>query len=313
MIAQPYSAQLRSDPAVGNVQGIQRYGRPLRTDPDQGEGYSYHVFPSSGQETVVASGSGQTNAAATKAAVDLFGKMQRLQVELRDQNQQLLDTQSKLAVVRQSSSEAPDAERERRNKQRSLEADVTQLQTAKAANSEKMKVYEQALNALLQGSAQTGGTQVVQSSFQSVGPATPFNATAGLRNFPRDAGLAPGSPFAGEQSETQAAMQSIAVGPRQTGTGKDGTPQELQIFHQPLVQIKVRVVEVTRNDSLQVSSVLDYVSRENGLNSLISGNNVNQDHRNLSGGSRFTQDNLITFPTEATGRAWQTLPALGLS
>jgi len=29
----------------GNVQGIQRYGRTLRTDPDQGEGYSYHVYP----------------------------------------------------------------------------------------------------------------------------------------------------------------------------------------------------------------------------------------------------------------------------
>ena len=134
--------------------------------------------------------------------------MQKLQVEVRDQNQQLLETESKLAVVRQPSSSAPDAERERKNKQRGLEADVTQLQTARAANSEKMKVYEEALNALLQGSAQTGGTQVVQSSFQSVGPATPFNATAGLReNFPRDAGLAPGSPFAGEQSETQAAMQ----------------------------------------------------------------------------------------------------------
>ena len=33
-IAQPYSAQLRTDPSVGNVQGTQRYGRPLRTDPD---------------------------------------------------------------------------------------------------------------------------------------------------------------------------------------------------------------------------------------------------------------------------------------
>src|SRR3954454_22299753 len=42
---QPYNAQLRTDPAVGNVQGIQRYGRPLKTDPDEGEGFSYHVYP----------------------------------------------------------------------------------------------------------------------------------------------------------------------------------------------------------------------------------------------------------------------------
>src|SRR5712692_11248215 len=43
--AQPYNGQLRTDPAVGNVQGIQRYGRPLKTDPDEGEGFSYHVYP----------------------------------------------------------------------------------------------------------------------------------------------------------------------------------------------------------------------------------------------------------------------------
>src|SRR5262249_8745704 len=43
--SQPYNAQLRTDPAVGNVQGIQRYGRSLKTDPDEGEGFSYHVYP----------------------------------------------------------------------------------------------------------------------------------------------------------------------------------------------------------------------------------------------------------------------------
>src|SRR5436309_4514139 len=41
----PYSSQLRTAPEVGNVQGVQRYGRALRTDPDQGEGFSYHVYP----------------------------------------------------------------------------------------------------------------------------------------------------------------------------------------------------------------------------------------------------------------------------
>src|SRR5438309_285407 len=41
----PCGAQLRTDPAVGNIQGIQRYGRPLKTDPDEGEGFSYHVYP----------------------------------------------------------------------------------------------------------------------------------------------------------------------------------------------------------------------------------------------------------------------------
>ena len=35
--ARPYSAPLTPDPAVGTIQGIQRYGRPRQTDPQQGD------------------------------------------------------------------------------------------------------------------------------------------------------------------------------------------------------------------------------------------------------------------------------------
>src|SRR5437868_5239780 len=65
----PYNAQLRTDPDVGNVQGIQRYGRPLKTDPDQGEGYSYHVYPVAHPNTVaVGQVAGQLATGAAQSA-----------------------------------------------------------------------------------------------------------------------------------------------------------------------------------------------------------------------------------------------------
>ena len=35
-----------TDPDAGTVQGIQRYGRAMATDPVQGSGYPYFVYPS---------------------------------------------------------------------------------------------------------------------------------------------------------------------------------------------------------------------------------------------------------------------------
>src|SRR5262249_27528678 len=65
--------------------------------------------------------------------------------------------------------------------------------------------------------------------------------------------------------------------------------ETMNVVHQPLIQVKMRVVEVSRNDTLQVASVLDFV----GLNphpnsSLITGNNINNNMRNISGATRFS-------------------------
>src|SRR5262249_17958513 len=61
------------------------------------------------------------------------------------------------------------------------------------------------------------------------------------------------------------------------------------VVHQPLVQVKMRVVEVTRNDSMQVASVLDFVGQNPHPNStLIKGNNINNNMRNVSGATRFS-------------------------
>jgi hypothetical protein len=180
--AVPYSGQLRSDPAVGNLQGIQRYGRPLRTDPDQGEGYSYHVYP-------VANGVHGAAAAEQKpGGPGVLGEP--------------LDA-SRRAVV-------------------------------------------------------------------------PFDATVGLRrpSAPPEAGVL-------SLDETLGANQAIN--------------------HQPLIQVKVRVIEVQRSNAMSVSSVLDYVSQKGKAgSSLISGNNINGNMENFRGSSRFTVPNLIGL--DSTGK-----------
>jgi hypothetical protein len=182
--ALPYSGQLRSDPAVGNLQGIQRYGRPLRTDPDEGEGYSYHVYPVANNVLAPA----LTRPGAAGAAAVLAGQIA-----------------------------APPAE-----------------------------------------------------------AIAPFDATIGLRR--------PSAP-----AETGALTLDGALGANQS------------ISHQPLIQVKVRVIEVQRSNAMSVSSVLDYVSQKGKVgSSLISGNNINNNMENLRGSSRFPVPNLIGL--DATGK-----------
>ena len=60
-----------------------------------------------------------------------------------------------------------------------------------------------------------------------------------------------------------------------------------EIYHQPLVQVKVRVVEVVRNDNLLAQSVLDYVSTRTGPPSLIQGNNLNNNLQGQVAATRF--------------------------
>src|SRR5262245_66157820 len=87
--AQPYNGQLRTDPAVGNVQGIQRYGRPLKTDPDQGEGYSYHVYPVAQDPTVIVApgllpGGAALQGLAGRSPADVGGLLARAVAEDKD-------------------------------------------------------------------------------------------------------------------------------------------------------------------------------------------------------------------------------------
>jgi Bacterial type II and III secretion system protein len=210
----PYNAQLRTDPAVGNVQGIQRYGRPLATDPDQGEGYSYHVYPTTSDNTVVVATGGQ--AAGAPVAGGVPG--------------------SPLAPL------APLAP----------------------------------LPALIAGGPYGGPIDPYPP---------PYNPTAGRRLV----------------SATQ-----VTGGTTGTPAPTDVVPAPLAMLpeavHQPLIQVKVRVVEIDRSKSLFVSSVLDFVRGPFSGSTLIMGNNINHNTRDLSGGTRFAiPDDLITFADKASG------------
>jgi Flp pilus assembly secretin CpaC len=65
------------------------------------------------------------------------------------------------------------------------------------------------------------------------------------------------------------------------------------INHQPLIHIKVRVIEVQRADELAVASVLEYVGGGNTKSSLVSGRNLNGKFQNNRGITRFGVPGLV--------------------
>jgi type II secretory pathway component GspD/PulD (secretin) len=83
--------------------------------------------------------------------------------------------------------------------------------------------------------------------------------------------------------------------------------QLVDVYHQPLIQIKLRVVEVVRADNLDVNSVLEYVSRGNTVGSLTSGGPLNRGtgatgFQNTRAGSNFTApDGLISSLAAGSG------------
>lgn len=258
MHAQPYDARLRSDPAVGNVQGVQRYGRSLRTDPDEGQGYSYHVYP-------VASDNSTGNLLASQLlAAQLAQGGSRFPDPHTSDGQASPFGGGDTAVAGTHSVNTPPAN----------------LQTA--AMQQVMSQYA-AQQVLVGGGNWAGGTPSTQTNA--------FDATRGLRNY----STAFSSPdFLLNPLAAQAALRATAF-----GVAYDGGAAELAtLYHQPLIQIKIRVVEVVRTDAMQASSILEYVSRA-GEASLTSGLPANGSMQNFRGISRFlpAADDLITSST----------------
>ncbi|MEM9366491.1 MAG: hypothetical protein AAGD07_10890 [Planctomycetota bacterium] len=226
-LGQPYSSQLASDPQVGNVQGTQRYGRPLKTDPDQGSGYSYHVYPVAHQN-----GPG------------------------------LLQVQAATAILA------------RQNLERQL---------ANASDEARPLIEAQIQGLETQAALGTLGVPFV-------GPASPyggtFDATAGLRNY--------ATPLGAPQALNDPQAAQAAIRAQALGLGVNGDAQALvDIYHQPLIQIKLRVVEVSRNDGLQVNSVLEYVARDDVDASLTSGSPLNNAFENSRAATNFDINGLI--------------------
>lgn len=290
----PYDAQLRSDPAVGNVQGIQRYGRPLRTDPDQGEGYSYHVYP-------VAHSSADEKRAEAGAAILAI----------------LQERQSAAAaeMVAPGAASAAPAEMSGPHAGPPPEKQAGQGENLQASGAPRMSAQDTQLlwlaEALLAGSAESPYGAPYRA---------PFDATAGLRNYssPRGvpgefnelvrnaeaAGLPPQvltqaaslAPFQAASAELQAAALGV-------GSVVNGVAQLTTLYNQPLIQIKLRVVEVVRDDTLQVNSVLNYISENpnSAQPAYFTTNNVNGGKRNLTSLMQFPAGGVMTVPFSGTG------------
>jgi len=263
----PYSAQLRTDPAVGNVQGIQRYGRPLRTDPDQGEGYSYHVYP----VLVVPAGGGggvfQPLGAVEPAVAEGTAAQPAAVAQQEADFQRLLELQKELAAQEAAL-------------QRAAAADRALWQKRVASTRRELAELNRALVETLVRQQLEARLALPPAAYPY--PA-PFDATAGQRN--------PGLP----EPMAARARQPTPADPR------GWTLEPEVVTHQPLIQVKVRIVDVVRSDSLALGSVLDYISRDPNDPTRVSfiagtyadGNTINNGLRNLSGATRFPVTGLL--------------------
>lgn len=299
----PYSGQLKSDPDVGNVQGIQRYGRPLRTDPDQGEGYSYHVYPVAHQDVpsprgTVSPGAGTASPGVSfrQGAVPGVGMtLRNAIVEMQGGDAGKLDADIKrvaeeIKALKQELAAAP-ANQDNSDLKDAVDAKELELRQLLTKKALAEVVQAAATRETELASAPVDDGRTVAGSGSAVGLYPPsFDWTEGLRN-----------PTLGQQVDTPHAGPASANRAAAVNRGRDGTTAELQIYHQPLIQIRMRVVEVARTDGLAVNSVLEYVSQGPNKNSLTSGNSANNGKENLRGISRFDIADLVQNATTGTG------------
>lgn len=258
----PYSGQLKTDPAVGNVQGIQRIGRAFKTDPDQGSGFSYHVYPVSNSNDI------------------------RVAKRYVTTDQQESTEAASAAGEQESAEELPLEGAEARRE------DSRDERIASAVD----RAVREAISAI---PPQTNVTVSDSTQIVMPGRAEPFDWTSGIRNY-----ATPGIPLAPRYMTPAQKLQehllraeAIAV----TRAKGGGALSETQIYDQPLVQIKMRVVEVARGDGLAASSILEYVSSAGTDNSFTSGNTSNGGNQNFRSLTRYLLEGLVTNASTGTG------------
>ena len=328
----PYSGQLKTDPAVGNVQGIQRYGRPLKTDPDQGVGFSYHVYPvahpastqvhsgavlgavpqsvqqTSFQQTgfqqmsPAANGPSTSGDSFTGPEVSIPARPENAASENNGGQQ---PTEGLGIAAPENASNAPARIAAQENRLAAQESRVSRLER----NLEVMS---------RQAVPQANASIATNTQFGGVVPYSgPFDWTSGLRRGGSPVPLvAPGiNPLANPAvARESVAAQSGFANPMFAAPGTfapeaaavvrekgGGTFSVVDIYHQPLIQIKMRIVEVARTDGLAVSSVLEYVSDDGNQSSLTSGNTSNGGNQNFRSLTRYALPNLVTDASTGTG------------
>jgi hypothetical protein len=269
---------------VGNVQGIQRYGRPLRTDPDQGEGFSYHVYP-------VAQDSARTNryleelpspqpnpnAVTTRAATSAPANAQQAGQGRSDDDPAFVNAE--IARLERELKDPNLMPEERRVKEAALAERRRQLSQIGATG----QAPPQAQSATYAAPSESSLFQPVWGS-----PYPPsFDWTDGIRNY-----FVP-LPLPGSAADI-VAQGLIYTREKAGATGSD-------IPHQPLIQVKMRVVEVVRADTLAAGTILEYVSNHNGFPTLTSGQTANIGSQNVRGISQLTLPDLATSAASGQG------------
>lgn len=308
----PYDPRLLSDPNVGNVQGLQRFGRQLRTDPEMGMGYGYQVFP----RWVLGSATngGVVDDVAGRMLTRLLDGFSTAQSDFLDDPEKhktsFLSTikrfENALEFIELQLPESAKADLdELRNVLGRFRGRALRIKTKEDVDDGTRNLFAANLGNMarligrlrrLRGAAvgtassspRTAGAFAQPFSQTGVAPfghqppvgSAPhfFNPTAGMRNPSHEPTAVPAAPeVAGFQPFSEVV----------TFNSTDKTYETVPVFHQPLIQVKVRVVEVARGDSLQVSTVLDYIGGRTAGNSLINGGNINNNAKKTSAVTRF--------------------------
>lgn len=281
-VSVPYDGQLRTDPDVGNVQGIQRYGRPLRTDPDQGDGYSYHVYPVANDPNVAVTNLRSAGQAPGSGAFrsGTFGAEMTLRSGTVSTQDQRADLKGRIKVAEENRDKEKDPE-----KRTILQMEVEKL---KAKLDQLDEAAEKAVGAPTQGAT-------LPNQYEDYVPSAPsgpypqsYDWTGGIRNFALSPPPPPGSP-------ADVVARGVALTRGATGTTTN------EIYNQPLIQIKVRVVEVVRGDSFNAGTILEYVSMHNGVPTLTTGQTMNTLGQNTRAVSRLPLMDLASNATTGTG------------
>lgn len=249
----PYSSQLMTDPDAGTVQGIQRYGKPPAADPAQGSTYPYFVFPSVRDKAQAApfSGSPTVNLSPSQ------------QMEVQRQVQSLNSFALQQAELAKSLKQKINAAKANNLTTLSLTAAEQSLLQQALTTSANRKIAQSQF-ALAAADTQE---MKLQEEFRSTG--NEFKLTSAETAFSfLDAN---NQLFQLNAYATYAAPVFVPA----RGAVTPGTSSfQAYVDHQPLIQIKLRVVEVTRDNTTNSGSTLDYIRKRASVTEFVGTDSV---------------------------------------
>lgn len=251
----PPGAATRTSPEVGDLQGIQRFGEQLLSDPDQGLGFTYRVLPTAPQP------SGMSQSSMLWAMAHL----QEAQ-ELKEYYYQLAELQQKHAVETEATEQAR-LDRQIR---------YCQLKIEQIGAGLKLMLGEQASPAMLGRYATPNTPLYGQRNYASAEyrvysnspPQPPCNAAAAMMPLATDN------------------LKLAGIGVSGTLSASPTGQTLVTLYNQPLIQIKVRVVEASRQNAAEFRSVLERMGPRPAA-SLVTANNLNGNTQSWRAGSRF--------------------------